>query len=689
MSIDPRKDLPGVNSPQFLEKVREAVQTYLGNRGNALDRGLTLRDMVDVGILAMRPGYTGSGNPIGGPGPNAGGGGGTYEADLTPPPTPTGFNAQSAITHVLITHDDPTFQMGHGYLRTNVYGVTRAPGQPVPTFANAVPVTQFTGTIFGMASNPATTWHLWIKWETNDNVESVAPAGGINGFVIRTGEDVTLLLEALKGKITESQLYSDLGARIDLIDGTGPGSFTARVSSVTQLLNGVGNQAVNSEFATGLEQWTYSGGTNCRMGRNISVEWILAPGTAFIEEVGTTGPVYTEARPLAFGVAPGARYEWSIYTGAHRCKVDAFIYWLDSQDVIVGNSPLASNNEEQAGGTTLAGYKRLVSFGVAPANATKAWGMIRKNRTRAGQTSSYAFFTRAFFGPATADQTIPSPYTPTSNQRGLMGQYTFKLDLNGYITGYGLSSTVNNGKPESAFAVRADMFYVASPAGPGINPVTPFSVVTVPTVINGVAVPVGVYMDGVYIKHGTFDGAKIARLTVDDGAIVNLNVSKLTAGSLRIGSYISSSNYVDNVSGFAIWADGNARFNNVIMRGGVYASFGSFTGDVYANNGWFRGAVNTGSYYGYAWPTDGGGGAHMSANGILVGNAALGKYFQLTSDGNLYAPQFYIVNGVANFLGSLNVRSAAGGARTEMRNDVIKVFDANGTLRVQIGNLDA
>jgi len=43
----------------------------------------------------------------------------------------------------------------------------------------------------------------------------------------------------------------------------------------------------------------------------------------------------------------------------------------------------------------------------------------------------------------------------------------------------------------------------------------------------------------------------------------------------------------------------------------------------------------------------------------------------------------------ATFRGTLNVKSSASGARTEMTNSVIKVFDSSGTLRVKIGDLSA
>jgi len=64
-----------------------------------------------------------------------------------------------------------------------------------------------------------------------DGVESTSPAGGTNGVVARTGEDVALLLDALAGEITEGQLYADLGSRIDLIDGSAAGSVNARLAA--------------------------------------------------------------------------------------------------------------------------------------------------------------------------------------------------------------------------------------------------------------------------------------------------------------------------------------------------------------------------------------------------------------------------------------------------------------------------
>ena len=121
---------------------------------------------------------------------------------------------------------------------------------------------------------------------------------------------------------------------------------------------------------------------------------------------------------------------------------------------------------------------------------------------------------------------------------------------------------------------------------------------------------------------------------------------------------------------------------------------GTFSGsDIQTNTGTIGGVrinhngLNTGGFHGYAWPTSGQSGFHLGPYGLLMGNANDGKYFQVTSDGNIYAPGFSVVGGNATFSGTLNVKSAASGARLEITNNVIKVFDASGVLRVKIGDL--
>lgn len=218
---DSRKDLPSVNANNFLARVRETLQGYLGTNGNVLDRGVTVRDLSDAGIVRVNPAFLsgGSGTPIIGVGSavsTGGTGGGTtvvvtgpsepaYVPDYTKPPAPTGFFVGAGLTHLQGGIADPSYTVGHGHDRSRLYGVTYSGTGPLPTFSQAVELTQFTGKIFAYPTEPATTWHLWVTHVSKDGVESDA-AGGTNGVAVTTGQDVALLLDALSGQIDSSQL---------------------------------------------------------------------------------------------------------------------------------------------------------------------------------------------------------------------------------------------------------------------------------------------------------------------------------------------------------------------------------------------------------------------------------------------------------------------------------------------------
>lgn len=70
-------------------------------------------------------------------------------------------------------------------------------------------------------------------------------------------------------------------------------------------------------------------------------------------------------------------------------------------------------------------------------------------------------------------------------------------------------------------------------------------------------------------------------------------------------------------------------------------------------------AIMGGAFNSYNWPAAGQQGFYLGPEGFLIGNANNGKYLQLTSGGDLYAPGFSIVNGAATFSGALSAASGS------------------------------
>lgn len=135
--------------------------------------------------------------------------------------------------------------------------------------------------------------------------------------------------------------------------------------------------------------------------------------------------------------------------------------------------------------------------------------------------------------PGSVNERLAVESVARSTADGQLGaQYTVKVDLNGYVSGFGLASTTAGAAPSSSFIVRANSFAVASPSGPGIAPIVPFVVNTTAVLENGVAVPAGVYMDGAYIRNLTAAIARMGNAWIDDAKIANLSAAKITAGVL-------------------------------------------------------------------------------------------------------------------------------------------------------------
>jgi predicted phage tail protein len=99
--------------------------------------------------------------------------------------------------------------------------------------------------------------------------------------------------------------------------------------------------------------------------------------------------------------------------------------------------------------------------------------------------------------------------------------------------------------------------------------------------------------------------------------------------------------------------------NNTMIGGDLYSSnwnggtdkYGAGwllqrdSGTLFCNNIRARGYLAGGDYTGYAWPTAAGqAGSYLGPEGMLLGNPINGRYFQVTADGNVYAPGFRLEN---------------------------------------------
>ena len=165
----------------------------------------------------------------------------------------------------------------------------------------------------------------------------------------------------------------------------------------------------------------------------------------------------------------------------------------------------------------------------------------------------------------------------------LSAMYNIKVGVssNGqyYAAGMGIGVENTPSGMQSQVIFLADRFAVTTAAG------------------NSVALPF-------VIQNGqTFIRASF----IQDGTIENA----------KIGNYIKSNNYAAGSAGWKLNKAGDAEFNNVTVRGVVYASGGRFTGEIQATSGKFKGTVEAQSFIGDIANMHTGTNVSRSSDGLL------------------------------------------------------------------------
>ena len=176
--------------------------------------------------------------------------------------------------------------------------------------------------------------------------------------------------------------------------------------------------------------------------------------------------------------------------------------------------------------------------------------------TQTQALADYKVQVAAEFGQQSAaiEQKMTSQFTATSGS----AIYSLKAGVtyNGtyYDAGMVLSTIANGSGVISRIAFKADQFYIMHPS-------------------NGTLVSAFIVSGGaVYIDTARINNASISFAQISD--------------TLR------SNNFVSGSTGWNLPKSGNAEFNNVVVRGAVYANTGSFTGTINATSGSFTGTVN-------------------------------------------------------------------------------------------------
>jgi len=192
--------------------------------------------------------------------------------------------------------------------------------------------------------------------------------------------------------------------------------------------------------------------------------------------------------------------------------------------------------------TAIAGTVTTLAGTVSSGDSTNAAAIVTEATTRANADTAISNTV------TTVSSTVGSHTTSIATQaqsiNGLSGQYSVKIDTNGHVAGFGLSSTTVSGTPSSAFIIRADKFAIIDPANTTTGLTNSPPTATIPFFVSGGTT----YIKAAAILDASITAAKIGSVNADTITTGTLDVTnRINAGTINAGKInLGGSVLVDN-----------------------------------------------------------------------------------------------------------------------------------------------
>jgi hypothetical protein len=507
----------------FIDRLREIIS------GTGTSRLVSVQDLITGGIAG--PGSNGTITP-------------PTVLNIGTPPAPQTLTATGGVYDVFVEWDNPTYY-GHDY--TEVYGgATNVIGDAV--LLGFTPGVNYVDTI-----GPSQSRYYWARFV--NTLGTKGPFNSVTGTLGTTTAEVAHLLSTLTGAITQTQLFTDLGARINLIDGNGAGSVNARIATETTNRTTADSAIVGTvttlSATVGANTSAIQTETDTRVSETGS---LFAKYTVKIDQNGYVSgfglaSTANNATPFSDFIIRADRFSIASPSGPGITPVIPFIVTTTTTTIngVTVNPGVYINGAFIQGGS-------IQGASIAGGTIENAKLInVSANKITGAALEATSFIESAAYISGSQGWKIHANGTAEFAAASIRGQLTagqidtrnltIKDSSGNVLFGAGTSLSTSNITGLGALATQNTVSGTTQVTGLGnfsfLNTITDANIST-------------------YIA-----GAAIGSAYISD-----LNATKITAGNLAVNSYIRSSSYSAGVSGWEIDGNGDAEFNTLTLRSG-------------------------------------------------------------------------------------------------------------------------
>ncbi|MGD6739675.1 phage tail tip fiber protein [Photobacterium leiognathi subsp. mandapamensis] len=235
----------GFRAGRNQDAVQENIELLTGQRGNGLDRAITVRELAQLGLIGLT--RNGAGNVITKPLPPT-----IPDTDkpVEVPHAPNGFMAYGGFGSIMLEWQLPTFS---GFAHAEIWRAAPNIDGSSPNLDQSVLVATTPATVFGDVVDPGSTFYYWCRFV---NIKDFAgPYHGVDGVKVSTSQNISDIIDDIGSQMQESELIQGL---IDDI-AKGDKVVSDKVDTVQSAVNGV--SATVQQNSTAISEINKDGST--------------------------------------------------------------------------------------------------------------------------------------------------------------------------------------------------------------------------------------------------------------------------------------------------------------------------------------------------------------------------------------------------------------------------------------------
>ena len=315
-----------------------------------------------------------------------------------------------------------------------------------------------------------------------------------------TSSDAGAVLELLSGKINQTQLERNLSAQIDLIDVNKVAisqETQERAQAIIDANRRIDGKTDQTDFIK------YQQDTS----NELSVQGERMDGM-----IADYKPRYTDATRYTDA---GRSQQWTYWKTVARDnyalsqKAELIEAEVKDNDARYTNEINALATDAKATTTQVtqlaASTQSALDRGTANTGLIQTVAQINTDRYNSLAEQTTTIQTTAVDADDRSKTNSATVQQHATSINGLYGEYSVKIDVNGSIYGFGLMGRLGT----SAFSVRADRFYIASPNSSEKTKGFIYQSTEYTDPDTGVVIPKGLYLENGFVKNASISTAKI------------------------------------------------------------------------------------------------------------------------------------------------------------------------------------